>query len=64
MQRNYTKTTLALCGVPLGGYLIVLALTTQLSSPNMNNFILVLGLLMFLGCGLYLIVRIGNKLTK
>ncbi len=55
---------LALCGVPLGGYLIVLAFTTQLDSPTTNNIVLLLGIVMFIGCGLYLFVKLMGRLIK
>jgi len=55
---------LAVCGVPLGVYLMVLAFTTKLNSPEMNNIVFISGFIMSSGCGLYLIIKVVKRLAK
>lgn len=55
---------LAVCGVPLGAYLMVLAFSTKLNSPDMNGIVIISGFVMSSGCGLYLIIKVVKRLVK
>lgn len=61
---EYIKNTLAFCGVFFGAYLMALAITAQLGSPEINNFVGIFGLLVAGGSILYLLIKVINKLTK
>jgi hypothetical protein len=61
---KYTKLILAVCGLPLGLYLFVLAFSTKLGDSSMNNFVAILGFIIFSGFGTYLMVKGIKRLNK
>jgi len=61
---NFIKASLALGGIFLGNYLMVLAYTTRLSGPAMNNVVITLGFIMASACGIYLLIKIMNGIIN
>ena len=56
---SIVKILLALCSIPIGGYLAGVAYT-QLSGPWLNSFVLILGIAIA-GCG---VLYLGKKIVK
>jgi hypothetical protein len=59
-----SRILLAVIGVAVGGFLYYAAYTSQLGDPSINGIVIIIGLLLLVGCGSYLLIKVIKLFGK